>query len=173
MDTTVLRKLAALGFVAILFVALLYLFALNQVADTTTPAMAAALDETLVKSLEPGAKCRVTMARDGTGVSAPRVYTAKIRLSAAVAADAAAAARVCNRGAAIVASFLDEVRAPVTVRCVAEDAAGRTVFEAAFTRPGGSRDEIVPGRPTPAPVRPPSTERKPDPATPPAKDAPR
>lgn len=165
MDTTVLRKLAALGFVAILFVALLYLFALNQVADTTTPAMGAALDETLVKSLEPGTKCRVTMVRDGTGVSAPRVYTAKIRLSAAVAADPAAASRVCNRGAAIVASFLDEVRAPVTVRCVAEDAAGKTIFEAAFTRPGGSREEIVPGRPAPTPV-------KPQPAPPP-KDPPR
>lgn len=165
MDTTVLRKLAAIGFLAILFVALLYLFALNQVADTTTPAMGAALDDTLVKSLEPGSTCRVTMARDGTGVSAPRVYTAKIRVTAAVAADKAAVSRLCDRAAGIVATFLDDVRAPVTVRCIAEDATGRTVGEAAFSRPGGSGDEIVPGRTTPAPVK-----QQP---TPPSKDAPR
>src|SRR5688572_2864723 len=95
--------------------ALLYLFALHQVADTTTPAMAKAIDGTLARALEKDVPSKVTMARTGKGAESSKLYTARFRPSAAVAADKAAVARLCERAADIVVGYLDEVKGGVTI----------------------------------------------------------
>jgi hypothetical protein len=140
-----LRRLAGLGIAAILLVALLYLFALNQVADTTAPAMARELDDTLELSLAPGARSRVTMMRDGTGTDAPRTYTARLRPSPRVAADPAASRALCARASEIVARHVAQVQVPVTLRCVAEDEGGKALAEVVVSRGADPRTAFTAG----------------------------
>jgi hypothetical protein len=113
-----MMTLAGLGIGAVLVMALMWLFTLNQVTDTTTAAAASAIDESLSRSLDAGAKARVTMVRDGTGIDAPRRYVVRIRPSKAVASDPNALGRLAERAAQIVVGKLERVRGVVLVQCV-------------------------------------------------------
>lgn len=137
MERSPLATLAALGIVAVLVMALMWLFALNQVSDTTAAQSAAAIDQSLSRSMEPESKSRVTMILDGKGVSAPRRYIVRYRPSVAVAADAEAIHRLAERAARIVVANLDHVKGEASIHCVAELGPGRDA-QACFRRTGAA-----------------------------------
>ena len=125
MERSPLGTLAAIAVVAVLCVAGLWLFALDQVTDTTTLEAAADIQETLGRSLDAAGKVKITMVREGKGVDAPRRYIVRYKPSAALAADEGALERLSLRAGRILIGRLDRVNALVGVHCVADLGGGR------------------------------------------------
>lgn len=155
MERSPLATLAALALVAVLLMVGMWLFALGQVSDTSTAQTAAAVDESLARSLEPGGKTRVTMVRDGTGVDAPRRYVVRYRPSVPVASDPLAMNRLADRIAQIAVARVENTKSAVLVHCVAALPDGRD-FQRCFRRIGtrGSwqTEPVEPVPPLPAPA---------------------
>lgn len=136
MERSPLSTLAALGVVAAILLAAMYLFAVDQVADTTTKEMAADIDTSLARSLAAGGSgSRVTMFREGKGLDAPRRYVVRYRPSDAVGADPQALARLAERAAQIIVGRTERVRAVCLIHCVAERSSGAPA-EHCFRREG-------------------------------------
>lgn len=155
MERSPLGTLAALGIVAVLIMAVMWLFALDQVSDTTAAQSAAEIDQSLARSMEPAAKSRVTVVLEGKGISAPRRYIVRYRPSAPVASDPAALARLAERAARIVVANLDHVKGEASIHCVAELASGGDA-QACFRRTGAAGawdlEPVVPVPPLPHPT---------------------
>ena len=143
MDWTVLRKVAGMGIVVLLLVAMMYLFALNKVVESAPSTLGVAVDRALEVSLEPGAVTRVELEREGPEISAPRIYTLHIRPGRRALEATQSVSRLCLRAAEVVSERLRTVRVPVTIRVIAETASGRTIVAHAVARGANSRDELV------------------------------
>ena len=140
MDSKLLRTIAMFGLLSVLAMTFLMMFSLNQVADTGTQQIAADIGEQFGRHLDASQdRVRVTMQRDGPGAAAARTYTVRLRPASAIAGDAKALQRLMFKVAYLCASELLEVKADITVHCVAELAGGAT-REAEFRRERNAPD---------------------------------
>lgn len=154
MGRSPLGTLVALAIVAAVVMALMWLFSLRQVTDTSTNEAAQEVDAALERSLEPGVPSRVTMTRVGKGLDAPRHYVLRYRPSAAVAGSPQALTVLAERAASLVLAQIQARRAEVTIHCVAELRDGKTSRACFRRQPVGPPDgeqlwELVPVVPLP------------------------
>ena len=89
MDSKAIRTIVIFGIIAVFALTAIMMFSLDQMADTQTPQIALDLAKDLQRSLAPSppTPVKLTMARDGMGVRAPRVYSLRIKPAPAVAMD--------------------------------------------------------------------------------------
>ncbi len=135
MDGKSVRTIAVMGLLAILAMTVLMMFSLRQVTDTQTPQIAADVADELQRGLaeEPPPSVRLVMQRDGKALDAPRTYTMRLRPNAEAAANLRTVDGIMYRAAEICAAELGDVKADVTIRCLA-DLGDRGEREARFHR---------------------------------------
>jgi hypothetical protein len=137
-DDTGLRKIAILGLMATVALAVMMMFSLSQITDTQTPQIAVDIARDLAAAFAPGppAPVRLTMSREGKGLEAARTYKLVVRPNEKVAADDRSLARLMQRASECCAAELGDVKCDVTIRCVAELPDGG-VQEASFVKDKG------------------------------------
>jgi hypothetical protein len=125
-DSKAIRSIAVIGILSVFIMTLMMMFSLDQMADTQAPQIALDLAKDLQRSLAEGPPppVRLTMIREGKGALAPRLYTLRLRPTAAVQGDAHALERLMYRASELCAAQLGDVKAEVRIRCVAELAGG-------------------------------------------------
>jgi hypothetical protein len=121
-DSKAIRTVVIMGLFSVFALTLLMMFSLDQMADSTTPQIAADISGELQRSLaaEPPANVRLTMVREGKGLDAPRLYHLRLRPNAAVASDERALSRLMMRASQLCAASLADFKAEAKIHCVAE-----------------------------------------------------
>ncbi len=122
-----LRSLAVLGALAVVAMTIMYLFMVQQVTDSGSPAIAAAIQKSLRRSLADEPPAQMTMIRGADGVDAPRHYVLRLTPSPAVATDERASSRILARAAELALTQIGTRKSIVTITCVATLANGREV----------------------------------------------
>jgi len=143
-ESSPMTKIVGLGLGAALLLALMYLFTLNQVADTSATQTAKYIDTFLEGNLAPDRPTRVTMTRDAKGTHPPRTYVVRLHPVAKIMGDPRALLRLCESARDRVFEQVETLEAPVTVLCVATTADAAQRF--AWRRTGGEagfRVEVV------------------------------
>jgi hypothetical protein len=163
-DSKAIRMIVVVGLVGTLLLAVLMMFSLDQVADTQTPEIAKDLAREYVRALQPEGDApplKLSMAREGKGASARRVYTLRIRPSDAVAAEPPSVSRLMHQVARDCAGAVGKAPGEVWIRCVAALPDG-TEKEAVWQRDleGRETGEILRAAPAlPPPPAPEETAR--------------
>ena len=133
MDASILKKTVAMAVVVSILVAMMYLFALGKVAESSTSALAHAVDLALGRSLDPYSRTTVELVRSGPDVTSPRTYTVDFRPAPEAMRDARSIERLCVHVVDIVAGHLTNSRVPITIRVIARSSGGATIGACATT----------------------------------------
>jgi len=165
-----IRTIVIFGVMGTLVLTLMMMFTLSQVTDTQTPQIAQDVSKDLSKALAPTppANVKLTMTRDGKGLSAPRLYKLTLRPSETIASQDRAISQLMQRASECVAAEIGDVKCPVTIECVAELPNGGT-REARFEKDDvkdpfgfGSVHAVATATPSAVrdPVAPPKVEKR-------------
>ena len=119
MEPGPMRRLAVMGFLAVIAMLVMYLFMAKQVTDTDMPRVRQFVHEVLKRSLEPKSEVKLSMRRLDKGLDAPRHYTLVFTPKSDLTADPRSLEKLVTRAASYVVEETKSRRGPVSVTCVA------------------------------------------------------
>ena len=127
MDSKAIRIIVTFGVIAALLLTVMMMFTLDQTTDTQMPLIAADVAEVFKPSLEadPPPAVRLSMVRE-PGPPARRVYTLRLRPTAAIARAQVSLTTLMYDASKLCALEIGEVPGEVRIRCIAELPGGAT-----------------------------------------------